>query len=425
MMKPTKIAYAAGGWLLMVTVALGGCGETADRSLAVIDSAGVEIVTNSPGSIEAAETWSLSAEPVVEIGAGANPDVALYEITDVAPLAGGRVAVGTLTPSRALVFEPDGTLAATLGGEGEGPGEFSMVRSVAPLGGDSVAVWDPSRRRISVFAADGALVREVDLSDVAPLSAMAVPNTRMTSGFVHLLPGGSGSLVLFGEGLFGSNDDPGVGRPELPTRRITTQGDELASLGPFPGMEVVFGSQLELRPFGARTYATTVGDALVVGTAETTQYRVFGPGGELERIVRWPDGDRDVGGPFLSTWSDMVDSAPPRMREMVEALPLPERFPPYEGLVSTDAGEVLVGEYAGPVGIVPMRRADHGPEALRPQRPIPERRWLVFGPDGALTAQVSTAEGFEPYAVRQGRMWGVYTDEVDVESIRAYRLSRG
>jgi hypothetical protein len=83
------------------------------------------------------------------------------------------------------------------------------------------------------------------------------------------------------------------------------------------------------------------------------------------------------------------------------------------------------GTLAATVGLVPMRRADHGPEALRPRRAIPGRRWLVFGPDGALTAHVSTPEGFEPYAVREGRMWGVYTDEVDVESIRAYRLKRG
>ncbi len=108
----------------------------------------------------------------------------------------------------------------------------------------------------------------------------------------------------------------------------------------------------------------------------------------------------------------------------MEALPHPERFPAYEGLVATAAGELLVGDYAGPLGVLPLRRADHGPEALRPRLRVPARRWLVFDAGGVLTATLRTPEGFEPYAVRDGRVWGVYSDESDVESVRAYGLGR-
>lgn len=408
----------------ITAVALGGCSERARGPINVADSAGVQIVTNLSGSIESAERWSLSTEPAVEIGSGASPDVALFRVTDVTPLVGGRVAVGTNGPPRALVFERDGTLAARLGREGEGPGEFASVGSVVSLGADSLAVWDPDRRRISVFSADGRFAREVDLSDTAPPSARSAPNTEMTAGFTHLLPSTSGSLVLFGEGVFGSNPEPGVKRPELPAYRIMTDGEEIARFGTFPGMETVLTvatGQLPL-PFGARTYATTSGDALVVGTAEATRYRVFAPNGELARIVRWPEGDRAVGGSSLSRWSDMVEEAPPEIRGLVESLPRPDRVPAYEGLVATGDGEILVGDYPGPLGIFPLRRADGGPEMLQPRIRLPARRWLVFDPGGALTATVHTPEGFEPYEVREGLVWGVYTDEVEVESIRAYEL---
>lgn len=177
-------------------------------------------------------------------------------------------------------------------------------------------------------------------------------------------------------------------------------------------------------PLGARTYAVTSDDAFVVGTADATEFRVFAPTGELTRIVRWPDHDRAVEGPFLSRWSEMVNASP-EMRPLVEPLPRPERFPAYEGLVATDTGEILVGDYAGPRGIWPLRHGHEGPEAFAPEIRVPARRWLVFHADGALAAHVSTPEGFEPYAVRGGMMWGVYTDEVDVESIRAYQLNRG
>ncbi len=427
MTRRTPIRYSAGAWLLLTAVGIGGCVEPAGRGLAVADSAGVEIVTNLPGSRESAQAWSLSAEPILEIGAGASPDVALFHVTDVAPLENRRVAVGTNTPPRVLIFGPDGTLAATLGREGEGPGEFASVGSVVPLGPDSVAVWDPDRRRISVFTVAGRFAREVDLSDIAPMSGRAAGSDQMTSGMTHLLPSTPGTLVLWGEGAISpSPEDPVIRRPEMPAYRITTEGEELASYGPVPGMMTHVGGPAGALPLplGARTYAVTTDDAFVVGTADTTELRVFAPTGELARIVRWPDHDRAVEGPFLSKWSDMV-GARPEMRSFVESLPRPARFPAYEGLIATDTGEILVGDYPGPRGIWPIRHAHEGPEAFAPEIRVPARRWVVFEADGALTAHVSTPEGFEPYAVRGGLMWGVYTDQVDVESIRAYRLSGG
>lgn len=410
--------------LALMAAALCGCGGASQPATTVTDSAGVEIVSNLPGSSEAAETWSLSAEPVVQIGAGADPEVALFQVTDVAPLGGRRVAVGMNTPARALVLEPDGTVAATLGREGEGPGEFSSVGSLVPLGADSVAVWDPDRRRISVFTTDGRFTREVDLSPIAPVTTRAAPDNRSNSGITHLLASASGSLVLFGEGAVSSTPEPGVGRPELPSFRITTEGEELASFGTFPGMEWFHGGPAGALPlpFGARTYAATSDDSFVLGTAEATEFRVFGPDGAVIRIVRWPDQDRTVAGPYLSKWSDMVESAPSGIRQLVESIPRRERFPAYEGLVATEAGEILVGDYPGPLGIWPLRRADHGPEALRPEIRVPARRWLVFDADGALTARLGTPEGFEPYAVRDGLIWGIHSDEMDVESVRAYEI---
>lgn len=412
--------------LLLTAVALSGCTERPGGATAVTDSAGVEIVTNLPGSIESAEAWSLSPEPVVEIGAGASPDVALFRVTDVTPLEGGRVAVGTNVPPQALVFAADGTLASTLGREGEGPGEFASVGSVVPLGPDSLAVWDPDRRRISVFTGDGRFARYVDLSAIAPMSTRAAPNMSKPSGFIHLLPSTSGSLFVFGEGFVSASREPGIVRPELPAHRITTEGEELTTLGAFPGIEMAMGGPFGILPlpFGARTYATTANGDLVVGTADTTQYRVFSPTGALARIVRWPDHDRSVDGPFLSRWSEMVEDAPPEIRQFVETVPRRERFPAYSALVGTKAGEVLVGEYPGPVGIWPVGHGE-GPEGFQPELRVPARRWLVFDPEGALLAKVSTPEGFEPYAVREGLMWGVYTNELDVESIRAYELTDG
>jgi len=56
---------------------------------------------------------------------------------------------------------------------------------------------------------------------------------------------------------------------------------------------------------------------------------------------------------------------------------------------------------------------------------VPERSWLVFGEDGSLKARVHTPTGFRAFAVRDGLVWGVSTDELDVESVVAYELVQG
>jgi len=414
-----------GGWVgaAGTVLVIGGCGETPRPPSAVTDSLGVAIVRNEPASVAAAPVWTLSEKPVTEIGGGADPAVPLTRVTAVAPLGEGQVAIGAEAPAQVLVLNQDGSLLGTLGRQGDGPGEFWGVGSVVPLSGDSVAVWDPDRRRISVFDFGGGFHREMDLSEIAPPSARAAPSTEWVSGFTHLLAFDSESFVLYGEGMISPQPDPGVIRPELSALRISVTGEQLSNFGLFPGMTISVGGPAGPLPipFGARLYATTTGQHFVAGTAQASEFRVYDRGGALVRIVRWPETDRTITGPFLARWREMVDSQP-QIQGLLESVPRADRFPAYEGLVSTDRGEVLVGSYPGPLGIWPMRRADHGPEALDPQIRMPARKWMLFGPDGILRGLIETPRGFEPYSVRDGLVWGVYVDEMDVESVRAYEV---
>ena len=411
--------------LVLATVTSSACtGDARPSTTAVVDSAGVRIVTNLPGSIESAVAWSLPAQPVVDIGSGVSPDVPLYRVTAVVPLDGSRVAVGMDTPPQALVFEPGGTLAATLGRQGEGPGEFATVTSVVQLAGDSLAVWDQNRRRVSVFM-DGRYVRDVDLSALALLSPLAAGSLDTPSAWSQLLPSTAGSLVLL-QVRIGGEPAPGAFRMEAPSYRLTTDGEEQARFGPFPGEELynlgVGLGGIYSYPFGADTYGATAADAFVVGTAETPEFRLYGHSGALERIVRWADQDRTVGGRLLAEWSEIREawfasmSADQRVviGDFLNRMPHPERFPAYDGIVTSDVGEIWIGEYAGPLEM------PYPPLHVR----APVRRWLVFDIDGALVATVHTPEGFQPYAVREERIWGVYTDELDIESIRAYAITR-
>lgn len=395
---------------------LSSCTEEAPEARSVADSAGVQIVTNLHGSLEAADVWTLSAEPFVDIGSGQDPEVPLFGVTDVTPLDGDRVAIAMNRPSTVLVFGSQGRLIGRLGQEGEGPGEFFNLRSVVHLGGDSLAAWDQERRRMSVFTVEGRFIREVDLSEIALANA---PSADAPGGTTFLHPAGQGSLILFAEAVFG--EQRGVKRESANSYRITTDGEATGAYGPFPGMETFLGPQGgAFVPFGARTFAVTSGHALVVGSSEVSELRFYAPDGELERIVRWPDRDRTADGVFLSRWSTLAEewvSEQPSaqrdlFREYLEAIPKAERFPAFADLVSDSNGQIWVGVYPGPLGIQMNQRM------LR----VATRRWLVFDPDGVVSATVSTPAGFEPHAVREGVVWGVYRDDLEVESVRAYRI---
>jgi len=412
-----------------LTAIVCGCEEQPTRATAiVVDSAGVQVVTNPPGRIEAVEDWSLSSEPIVEIGGGANPVTPLYQVTAVHPLPDGSVVVGTDSPPRALVLRADGTIQSSLGREGEGPGEFSSVGSVVSLGDDSLAVWDPNRRRMSVFTIGGEYAREVDLGDVAPQSPEAAGSTRVPAGFTHLLPLPSGSLVVFVVAVWGpDNVESGVQRLAMVSHRIDAGGNRLAEYGPFVGMELHASPAAGLAPFpfGTETFGAVSGDALVVGTAETPELRFYAPDGALERIVRWEDRDRTLAGNALlldfDTWVDaQLARRGPRdeavLREILEAIPEPERFPAYSGIISDQlSGETWVGEYPGQLGMMGLT-----PEV----RPMPSRQWLAFEADGTLIATVQVPPGFDPRALLEGRVWGVFRDELGVESVRAYEIVR-
>jgi hypothetical protein len=359
---------------VLPAVMCAGCVEStpALRSQpSVVDSAGIEIVTNTPAGMEMTEAWSLSGKPVIAIGAGAAPKTPLFHVAAVTPLSDGRVGVG---------------------------------------------VWDADRRRLSVFTGDGVFARDVDLTGLAPGRS---PNVLVPGGTSALLATGDGDLVLFGIGIF--DQERGVKRPKSPTYRITSGGEQLAQLGSFPGMATYLGpAGGAFVPFGAMSCGSAGGGKVVIGTADETELLVYGAPGSLERIVRWPDHDRTVGGPFLARWSQLLDKwlqtqAPvqrDRLREYANRLPKAKQFPAYEGVIVADDGTIWVGEYPGPVGAGMAR------QLIR----TPSRHWQVFGPDGAAVAAIPMPEGFQPSAVHDGLVWGVHTDEMDVESVRAYQI---
>src|SRR5690606_29246206 len=147
------------------TVALAACLSVAcDRQTAkplhtAIDSAGITISVSTAPQWAEGEGWTIADSPHVDIGSSDAQGHDLYEVNGVARLSDGRIAIVNSGSSEVRLFSPEGELLQTLGGNGEGPGEFRSLRRAFVLPGDSLLVVDASLDRLTLFSSGGSLVR--------------------------------------------------------------------------------------------------------------------------------------------------------------------------------------------------------------------------------------------------------------------------
>lgn len=395
--------------LAFASVAVIGCGDDAGSSTDNViraDSAGVEVVTHTAdldGTV-----MEIVGEPVLVVAPGEETtgdarDVVFFQLGAVVPLGGGRFAVGSSGSQMVYVFDEEGGHERTIGGPGEGPGEFGAVTGVAVLEPDTVVVLDNRLRRLTVFTPAGEVVRTVDVASFLPPARGA---TMHASG---------GGLWLTGIASVGGGKSPGVYRDSAATYRLSPVGDSLEAYGPFPGSEVVLTEQIAGGlPFGATLASGARGGRLIIGTGSTTELLEFSVRDRPARIIRWPDHDREVTPERAGAWVDFqLDALPAPAREqvgpMLSDLPYSPLAPAYRDLVVASDGTIWLGDYPGP-------------EAFHPMGIPSMRTWTLIDSDGVRLRLVRTPPGFTVTAVRDGLIYGTHRDELGVESVRVYEV---
>ncbi|MCE2397967.1 MAG: 6-bladed beta-propeller [Gemmatimonadetes bacterium] len=144
---PTVLATAA-------TFTFGACATDTDSS-----ADGPDVVTETIGDTTVVRTLSGSVwegdatlVPEVSIGELDGPEEYLFgRIFSIAADDDRNVYVFDHQAQEVRVFDPEGTYVETLGGRGEGPGEFSRAEAIALLPDGRLVVRDPGNQRIEVF----------------------------------------------------------------------------------------------------------------------------------------------------------------------------------------------------------------------------------------------------------------------------------
>ena len=383
-----------------------GCG-VADRSQATgpsrTDSAGVQIVRN--------------ADEPQRRGELVQPARRVFGSEEEGPELFGRVGTARLHPNGSLwiaesqsqeirVFDPgSGAHLFTIGGRGDGPGEFRRSGLLGFDGEGSAYVFDREHRRLSVYSGIGEFLRSHLLPATLGISPLPLHVTR--------------AGTLLGQIPQGMERPPADGSILRDTVRIWTMpvdGTSPTLVSQTLGALWYFrdGRQVSI-PFASGSRPGFRDDRVyVIDGAGEASYSVYGPAGlerrvEIDRPPRRVD-DRSVTmflearrrGPFPEALLRIYE-------DHLSDMPIPEARRNWDGLVSTDEGDVW------------LLRAGDAVEAVA-GAPAADQAWDVFDAEGVFTGPVRLPANVLPVQVMGQFVLTLIFDEMDRAAVAIHDL---
>jgi hypothetical protein len=375
----------------------------------------VTTVVNESGSV-----WGGTARLVEEASIGVDVGEPEYMLGQVMAVTADdeRIYVLDRQPPVLRVYDHEGRHLRDIGGEGQGPGEFTRPSSVVVLDDGRVVVRDDSNGRFSVFDPGGELLDTWRYGEGASWSAVATvvgndgtlywpqpigrdPDTRRAIwGFAAITP----------DGVPGEDVLP----PELGYERPMLQSG--SSWGPVPLSPPGIA---ELSPAG---WLTGIGDVY-----RFELHRFDGTSLVIERRIE----------PIpVSTaqreWETLREIAARRYSDPSwtwDGPPVPATMPAFVGLFGDADGRIWVRRN------LPSVRVEECTEEPQPNERIvacwePRYAQDVFGPDGRYLGEAESPEPGRPLNVERGFVRADLVllqtqDEAGTVMVKRYRLVRG
>lgn len=378
-----------------------GCGRGESRSggTAVRDSAAIVIVEND----HTRPAWGerglrMSGEPILSIGAldSEGPDQ-LYRVGGSRRLDDGRIAVLNTGTAEVRFFDGDGRHLSTIGGHGEGPGEFMSPWAVYPHAGDSLLVLD-LYRAVSVFDSTGSYARRFVPGEIGGES-QGTPVGQFAAGTLLMMqyqrqqPGRTG-----------------LGRSMVKLVEVDLDGSVVNTFGDFEDQEVMYGSGSQYL-FGAWAHEAAADSTMWYAPGDRFEIREVARDGRTLRLVRLdvprvPVTQADVDGALDDIRERFrADGQEQMMNRMYADVQHPANFPATFDLMVDDVGNLWVQDY-------------------KPYHAPADRTWYAFDPDGSYLGSMVVPARFSVYQIGEDFILGRWTDDLDVEYVRMYRLER-
>lgn len=402
-----RLTDAARALPCALVMAAGCSGGEARWAGTMTDSAGVMIVTNTDvGMWPPGEEWTFEEE--VRIGAAdSTPEYMFGSVHRIAVDSRDRILVLDGIAQHIQVYSPDGAFQQTIGGPGEGPGEFRAAMFLLVGPGDSLLIPDGRLLRFNRYAPDGSSVG----SSSMPLEAgMPITFKATASGAIaeqiRIRPSAT-------PGQPGTEDRVDV------IILLAVDGTVTDTLMTFPSGELLGAG-------GVRVYAPepawdlTNDLHLVLGVTDEYRISVY-VGGELQRVISKPferkpvdQQDRDaIMGEMERRWV-AFGLSPEDMEGLRTNWHFADFLPAFRSLVVGPRGTIWV-QHVRPASALTEEELVywHLPQAAE---------WDVFDPEGRFLGVVTMPPRFTPTVFRDDRVYGDWRDESGVQFVVRLRI---
>ncbi|MXW18838.1 MAG: hypothetical protein F4139_04120 [Gemmatimonadetes bacterium] len=331
----------------------------------------------------------IGSEPLLTIGN--KPEDALFRVVGVALVEDALIVAEWSSRTLRYYDRATGELLQTIGGEGEGPGEYEFLTSFRVVG-DRLYTFDPGNRRLTVLDRTGAVEKTVTIQ---PWGGYPYPDVA--------------GIFTDGSMLVASSRQPPIG-VEGPTvmrvprilARYDSTGSFVDSLGHYLGGEGLVvpygrsgsGTRRWPGPFNRAAYAAVLGDEYYIRDNMEFAIPFFDQTGKLVREL----GSGASPEPRAVTRKDHD-----RFGELdgAEGWERPE-FYPYHGGISELNGLIWVRQY-------------HWWES-------PGERWALYSTDGERVGEVESSENLFVAAADDDVVAILRYNELDVEIVELRRL---
>jgi hypothetical protein len=348
------------------------------------------------------ESWSVSPEPLVEIGELEGDAHYLFEaVTAVRLLPNGRVAVADRGYGTIRVYNADGELEAEMGRPGEGPGEFESLSSIVVHPPDTLVIHDSGQYRLTTFLVDGTFVEAHSLR----------PDDGRPEVSLGRFDNGDHAFAWIGP----AERPPGVFVPDpMHFGRFGADGSLIARIGSADGMVRYYsdagGGPIPFSPF---LHAFVHRDS-VYATDGLEEMTVLDGAGDRVRSFELPPVAVEVGAALSRLRAQL------ELREDEWALELLDEMPT-QGAVPRVAEVLLDG-----AGHFWMKRYDPVEDSnfVRGFGRRSGGMWWVVDPSGEVVATIELPDELIAMDIRGDRVAGLTLDELDVERVAVYRIVR-
>lgn len=350
-----------------------------------------------------ADEWTISSEPVVEIGVlDGDPAYVFTSIRAARLLPAGRIVVADRGMSSIRVYDARGVIQATFGRAGDGPGEFRGIGGLSVHPPDTIRVWDSGTFRISTFVVGDSLVGTERFDPNQPGGPKSV-----LDGFAGYFSNGDVALgwTVPGRGVEGQ-----VSADRTVLGRFSPGGSLKHLLGQGEGLHRIRGSPDPFSPF---PHAAVFRDSIIFMNGAEGRIAILDPsGGGVARTIEIGLPRIEVSSAWLALRQKVVETG---RESLLERIPFPRlsHTPVLAGMLIDDRRLIWLKVYDPTSDSVYF-----GPP------PGPGGEWLVITPDGESVATVLMPDDVIPLQIKGDRLLGVSRGEFDVERIVIYTLAR-